>query len=501
MEAYLQGRYWHYLPDKPIRKDLLLGWRQKKGDPWILVEDNLINRMVLGLDYTNIVTWNPGESRCLFPKDLMPFQVADVRKMYHLQNCLNANPMGLGKTVETIKYLQSNNAKCVLIVCPKIIREQWKEQLFRWGNLKAKIYDGQSKVTPGIWIVNYDKLRNESTCSKFKNFQWEFLVLDEAHKIKSRSAKQTLAVKNIPAARRVALTGTPILRYVDDLWSILNFLDPRYTSKSYYTFVDYFCKQQHTPWGDKIVGLTDNAERVALLNKLLDLISIRNASVNVAQGKTHEVVKLPMSKVQRDLYRKEKQLLLDELPEHCTIANGAVLTLRLMQTTSWPGLYLGDKEVGPKFEWILELLQNNPEEKIVVFSVFEKTVSALVSYLNENKVRAVKITGKQNATENENSRKKFISQGQHSARVLAGTIGAMGQGYDGLQRVSHTMVFIDRDWSPEILKQAEDRLHRMGQEHLVNIYYLECTGSFDQHVGRINRTKADDIRSALNDEE
>ena len=85
--------------------------------------------------------------------------------------------------------------------------------------------------------------------------------------------------------------------------------------------------------------------------------------------------------------------------------------------------------------------------------------------------------------------------------VIAGTIGAMGQGYDGLQQVSHTMVFIDRDWSPEILKQAEDRLHRMGQEHLVNIYYLECTGSFDQHVGRINRTKADDIRSALNDEE
>ena len=87
------------------------------------------------------------------------------------------------------------------------------------------------------------------------------------------------------------------------------------------------------------------------------------------------------------------------------------------------------------------------------------------------------------------------------SQVLIGTIGAMGQGYDGLQEVSHTLIFVDRDWSPEILKQAEDRLNRMGQKKMVNIYYLECQGSFDQHVGRINFNKADDIRRALNDEE
>lgn len=501
MRLYLDGKYWHFLPEGPVRKDLFLGWRQKAGDPWILVEDNLINRMVLKQDYSYITTWGTREDRVIFPKDLMPFQISDVRKMCGLRHCLNANPMGLGKTIETAKYLQVNKVKSALIVCPKIIRSQWQEQLKTWGDIDAKIYDGQKKVTPGVWIVNYDKLRNEQTLTKFKQFQWNFLILDEAHKIKSRTAKQTLAVKSIPAAHRVALTGTPILRYVDDLWSILNFLDPQYVCKSYYTFVDYFCKKQRTPWGDKITGLTDNLDRVELLNRLLEVVSIRNAGINVASGKTSEVVKLPMSKAQRTLYKKERQLLLDELPEHCTIANGAVLTLRLMQTTSWPGLYLGEREVGPKFEWILETLQNNPEERIVVFSVFEKTVSALVDYLNANDVSAVKITGKQKAEENEFSRRKFTSKSSRFARVLAGTIGAMGQGYDGLQRVSHTVVFIDRDWSPEIMKQAEDRLHRMGQEHLVNVYYLECRGSFDQHVGRINRTKADDIRSALNDDE
>ena len=204
-----------------------------------------------------------------------------------------------------------------------------------------------------------------------------------------------------------------------------------------------------------------------------------------------------MTKEQRNLYKKEKALLLDELPENCTIANGAVLSIRLRQTTSWPGLFL-EGVAGPKFEWILEMCLNNPTEKIVVFSVFEKTVRGLCNYLAENKVNCVSITGQNSSADNEDNKGAFLTAPE--IQVLAGTIGAMGQGYDGLQNVSHTLVFIDREWSPEIMAQAEDRLHRMGQDNLVNVYYLECQGSFDQYVGRINQTKADDIRRALNDD-
>ena len=497
MKIIPQGRYLHVYLETPREctvKPLLLGWRQRKKDVFIIAEDNLINRLVLGMSVTEVIERNV--SRIANTDGLQPFQARDIDKMMGLQHCLNANPMGLGKTVETVRYLAANNPKTALIVCPKIIRTQWKDQLERWGNLKAEIYDGQQNVAPGVWIINYDKLRNEKTLMKFKEFQWEFLILDEAHKIKSRGAQQTQAVKNIPAAHRVALTGTPILRYVDDLWSILNFLDPQYACNSYHTFVDYFCEQQQTPWGPKIVGMTKNPNKIALLNALLDFISVRNA-VKVGAGKTRETVRLPMAKKQRELYRKEKQLLLDELPENCTIANGAVLTIRLMQTTSWPGLF-EPGEHGPKFEWVLEMCKNNPTEKIVVFSVFERTATALKLFLEDNGIYASTITGKQKVETNEKSRSTFIAG---ASQVLIGTIGAMGQGYDGLQEVSHTLIFVDRDWSPEILKQAEDRLNRMGQKKMVNIYYLECQGSFDQHVGRINFNKADDIRRALNDED
>ena len=500
MKIVPSGTYFRVLPasEQEARslRHHLMGWRQKKNDPWIVAEDNLVNRIVLERDlnsiYSGIVNCAEVDSR------LKEYQQSDVRLMQRLKHCLNANPMGLGKTVEAIKALEVMEAESVCIVVPKIIRQQWVDQIKYWWGRDAEIYEKQVALEAGkIYVINYDKLRNEKILAKFRRFRWDVLVLDEVHKIKSRESKQSIAVKLIPSARRIALSGTPILRYVDDLWSILNFLGEEYSGKSYWAFAEYFCEIEKTPWGNKIVGTTDDPYRQAMLKQLLSLFMIRHESIEVAYGKTQETVRLPMTKAQRDLYRKERQLLLDQLPENCTISNGAVLTMRLRQTTSWPGLFLED-EPGPKFEWILEQCENNPNEQFVVFTVFEQTASALSQWLFNKAIRAVSITGKKKAHENELSKMYFL---KGKAQVLIGTIGAMGQGYDELQHVSRTVIFIDRDWSPEIMNQAEERLHRMGQKQLVRVYYLECQGSFDQSVGRINSNKSEGIRRALESED
>ena len=499
MKIVPSGKYFRVLPDSEIEarslRHHLMGWRQKKNDPWIVAEDNLVNRIVLERDlnsiYSGIVNCAEVDSR------LKEYQQGDVRLMQRLKHCLNANPMGLGKTVEAIKALEVMEAESVCIVVPKIIRQQWVDQIKYWWGRDAEIYEKQISLEAGkIYVINYDKLRNEKILAKFRRFRWDVLVLDEVHKIKSRESKQSIAVKLIPSARRIALSGTPILRYVDDLWSILNFLGEEYSGKSYWAFAEYFCEIEKTPWGNKIVGTTDDPYRQAMLKQLLSLFMIRHESIEVAYGKTQETVRLPMTKEQRNLYRKEKPLLLDQLPENCTISNGAVLAMRLRQTTSWPGLFIED-EPGPKFEWIYEQCINNPSEQFVVFTAFEQTASALSQWLFNKSVRAVSITGKKSAYDNELSKMRFL---KGKAQVLVGTIGAMGQGYDGLQEVSRIVIFIDRDWSPELMKQAEDRLHRMGQQHPVNVYYLECQGSFDQHVGKINMNKSEGIRRALEDD-
>ena len=103
MNIQLRGKYW-YISDIPpeFDKNLLLGWRQKKGDPYIIAEDNAVNSFVLG----QARPWLKQRSSAPFTPDmlsteLLPFQINDIFKMVELPNFLNTNPMGLGKTIET----------------------------------------------------------------------------------------------------------------------------------------------------------------------------------------------------------------------------------------------------------------------------------------------------------------------------------------------------------------------------------------------------------------
>lgn len=471
-----------------VERHMLLGSYKKKGTNYVLAEDNLVNRLALNLPLRQL-------NQVQAPTDqrLLDYQVKDIQKMASLGNCANFNRMGYGKTVETIETLKLLNATDTVIVAPKPVCDQWLQQYkVWWPEMEHRV--GVCRFDKETVILNYEKLLSTITLVKLRSNRHHAVVFDEVHKLKNPKSKRTAAAKLIPASVHIGLTGTPILRKPDDLWSILNAVDPWYSGKSYWNFVNYFCNVVTGPFGKEIKGITTDRNKLQILHQLLDLVTIRNPQIEIASGKRSVEIFVQMTGKQRELYNKIRKLVLDELPQNCTISNGAVHALRLQQATSWPGLF--DESVpGAKFEWIKEFCSNT-DEQVLVLSKFAQTAHALAEYLNDCGISATLYTGVERPRERYQNKLTFMTK---QCQVLVGSISAVGIGVDGLQ-CARLGIMIDKDWSPEINQQCEDRLHRRGQTEPVIWYYLNCAKSFDHHVGKINLTKADSIRRALEDD-
>lgn len=485
------SKYLKVYLENPQDLQRFLGHGVWNREGWANIENNIINQLLLGIyKFTDPIPLK-------FNDNLKPYQKIDVSRLVAHKNVLNRNPMGLGKTVEAIATLKELGVKRALIIVPKPCISQWIKAFKNWYP-SAEVSDNLQ--SSGIVITNYEQATIDRNLMYLRTVRWEYLIVDEAHRLKNRKSKRTIAIKSIPAQRRMAMTGTPILRRLDDLWSTLNFLDWKYSGLSYWNFVYYFCQVSDTFWGKTITGITDNSERLELLNMMLGEISVYN-KVEVAQGKIITEVPMAMEKAQRVLYDNIRKLVLDELPEDCTIPNGAVCTMRLRQVTSYPGSIDKTKKDfwGIKFQWVRCFVEDHPDVKICIFTKFETAASAMTRFLNSAKIKSVSITGKIDEETRFLNKQAFLHDS--SVQCFIGTIDAIGQGFDELQNVCNIGIFLDKDFSPKINEQVEERLHRMGQQSVVFIYYLTCEKSFDERVGKINISKANDIRRALENEE
>ena len=446
---------------------------------------------------------------------LFDYQKLDVHRGMVQKQYMNANPMGYGKTVETVATLRSLGVKNTLVLAPKPVLLQWQKEFMEWWsnrdtsvrcpNIRV-LHAGEAvpsvqECSESIIITNYESLQNKDRLQTFQSLNWDCLVLDESHRIKNgkKSMKKKGSqvwqnVTTLQAKRKMWLTGTPILSYVDDLWAQLWALDPLYVGNSYWNFVHFFCTVRDGHFGKEIGGLSRDPEKVRLLNWLVDLATIRHKDLKLTPGKNIHIIPLRMDDKQRKYYATARELVFENLPEELTISNAMTHLLRLRQLTSCPEQFFEDSS-NIKFDWIENVLTDNPDIKLVVFSEWSTPLVHLAKRLGK---QMVLYHGKQSEEQNEKAKQMFISNS--NTRVIGGTIGSMGTGVDELQKGSNKVVFLDRNWSPEINKQAMDRLDRIGQKEVVDVYFLEAKGSMDKHVARINLTKAEDIKLALQEE-
>lgn len=482
-------------------------------DANLILEDNIFNRLLLSLDisaiFRDISAVNTDMNICA-----REYQKRDIAQILESKFALNRNKPGYGKTFESIEWCRLKGLKKILVVCPKSVVPQWKAQFIKWWP-EVEPYisiwgPGPEKAETVIYITNYEQLTPKNVAPKgskkkellypqawykCKQWSWDVIICDESHRIKSAGAQITTAIKQLPSQRRLALTGTPILSKPDDLWSQLHFLDERLSGRSYWAFVERFCEINEDNFGKKPAGLTQSDSAKELLAQALAVISVGGDNHQVTEGKNFIPVEIPMDIAQKRLYQSIVNLALDELEEQGVTVKNAMDQIIKQQQVTTNCCKFPTCKVNPKFEWLRDWLEDNEGEKVVVYSKYAETIKALAAYLDKKKIQNCLYIGEMSGMARTASKDNFV---QHpEIRVMLGTIGALGTGVDGLQHVCRNVVFLDRDYTPGLNEQAEDRVNRSGQVGMTNIWVLHARNSIDEHVEGIQSKKAEDIKEVF----
>lgn len=446
--------------------------------------------------------------------------ISYVLKRYQAgrRGALIADEMGLGKTIQAIGVINyDEEIKTVLIVGPYSLKLNWQRELAKWLTrpMSVGVANGACPESD-IVIVNFDGLRKHGKELAARN--WDLLVVDECHLIKNPEAQRTVNTFKVAAKakRRLGLTGSPIPNRPKELWTILQLLDAETwdppgkvkdkKTKAYveveagkgagfWRFATRYCNATQTRFGWDLSGASNLDE---LHDKLRSTCMVRRLKADVLKElppKRRQLIEIPRSEVFDDIDEEFRQYVnIDEVERlHAEVeiarATGdqaayvaAAQALGRAEKIGFEALSrarhaLGVAKVAFAIEHVKELLDS--VDKVIVFAHHHDVIDALQEGLKE--YGAVHITGDTKVE----TRQRRIDQFQEEpdCRVFIGSIGAAGVGVT--LTAASTVVFVELDWVPGNVSQAEDRAHRLGQFNSVLIQHLVIARSIDSRLTEI----------------
>ena len=420
---------------------------------------------------------------------LYSYQIEDVKALTEKPRCILGSEMGVGKTAEVLALIKQENLAYILVICPKSGISEWEYQIEQW--LGKEWLDH-------FTILNYEKLRRATLITALNQHKWDLICFDECHKLKNHKAKQTKGAFSITrnGSRVILMSGTPMMAGPQDLFSLLNIIDPT-TFKSYKTFTNRYCvtiQLPKPPFVNIIVGAKNQEE----LSDVLSNYMIRREKKDVLDlpPKMYRTIPVELKPSQFDKYlQMENHLftLLDNGEKITAPAITAQIT-RLRQICLEPNLLSQTEKVSsPSAKTLLLLdLIDSINSPIIIYTVFEKYTRILSEELTKHKISHTLYTGAISASNRTKARMEF-QQGKY--KVLLGTITTMGVIIT--LTISHTVIFTDNYWTPAINEQAVDRVHRIGQVHPVDILDMWAKGTIEDHVHRVNNRKNKPINEIM----
>lgn len=382
-----------------------------------------------------------------------PFQqeAIDYGKDHNLYIC---DDCGLGKTLEAIEIVKAmgQEHRKILVVCPKASRVQWElaiteqvpdAQVIQTNHLKYKFNEINA-----WFITTYDELTPRSILYYVAQIVWSAVIIDEAHRLRNHQTQKAKNITKLWAARKIALSATPVEQHGGQLWSILQWLDHEEFGDSYWKWVKKTFESTLKYFGGVDIGAPKDF--IKYQAQVMPYI-IRRTKAMVAPDLPKKIeipVYLQMEQDQKEVYNEvasAKDVLVNVHERELLITNALTLFTRLHQISVHPSLIGLDKVSSIKMEWLEEWLDDHKDLKVLIFSRYTGVIERIQAKYN----CAVVMRGI-----NQSERFKTTDE-----RILAGTIDSMSESLS--LGMADAAIFLDQMWSATRMQQAVDRIHRL----------------------------------------
>ena len=417
-----------------------------------------------------------------------------------------ADDMGLGKTVQSLANLlyekESGNMQTAsLIVAPTSLVENWLAEAKKYTpDLKVIVFHGFDRhqinfADYNLIVSTYGVIQRDK--DRFLNYEFYYLILDEAQFIKNSRTKTTKIIQQLKANYRLCLTGTPLENHLGELWSLFHFLMPGLLgdAKQFRQFFRIPIEKNH------------DLDRQKLLNGRIKPFMLRRTKSEVMQElplKTEMIRYIELSGPQRDLYEAIRLTMVEKVRRAIAIGGlgrsqililDALLKLRQVccdpKLLSIPEAKMAH-DSSAKLDALMELLDNLIEEgrSVLVFSQFTSMLRIIEDKLNLRNYPYLKLTGE---TKN---RFDLVTKFQNGeVPIFLISLKAGGTGLNLTK--ADTVILYDPWWNPAVQDQAASRSHRIGQENPVFIYKLIIQGSVEEVILDIQIKKKSLFDNAL----
>jgi len=417
-------------------------------------------------------------------------------------NALLADEMGLGKTVETLAYLASEKqAYPALVIAPLVTLNNWQREIAKF--LKRKSRNGKivendipsstiiRKGKPAeigkydFYIINYELLYKR--LDDLLKLDVKTIVCDEVQNLRSKTTKKYDAVKKLTAHEsvkfRIGLSGTPIYNRGSEIWPIVDILRPGLLG-NFTEFCEYFCYVN-----EKGKAIVLENKRESLRKQLQKYVMLRRKKSDVLKELKDKVRYKEVIDADRNYYVNELGKIWEKFEEEQKDAE-----TKFDKSSSYQRAIQSERQAAgvAKVPHVINFVKNIMEidESVVVFCHHRAIHQLLHEKLGE--FSPVSIIGGQSDKFRQEQIDMFQS-GQSKLMIAGLRAGNVGI---NLTRAKY-VIFAELDWSPAIHRQAEDRLHRIGQKNTVFAYYLIGNGTLDDHVADILVDKSYEIDSIM----